>query len=292
MRYVHLRAFHHVCIHQGFSRAAAALCVSQPVLSEQVRKLENEYDVRLFDRRGKTITPTDAGRQLFEITRSYFEAETRAREFLSRHRALNAGTLRIGADNIDHLVDILRVFREQYPAIGVKVETGNSAFVIDRLQSRQVDVGCLCDSPIFAGDDYRRLLLNRSELVGFVNRSHPLARQSAVDLAELARHTVILREIGSRTRAMFEELALSREVEIPVSIEAQGREAVQTLVERGIGVGVIASKELHDDPRIVIVAIEDSDLELRECLICLSSRSKQKMIAAFFGVARQLLADT
>jgi len=73
MRYVQLRAFHYVAVHGGFSRAAEALHVTQPAISDQVRKLEAAYDIRLFDRQKKQISVTEEGKQLLDITHRLFE---------------------------------------------------------------------------------------------------------------------------------------------------------------------------------------------------------------------------
>ena len=78
MRYVQLRAFHHVAIHKGFSLAAEALHVTQPAISDQVRKLESEYDIKLFNRSKKQITLTPDGQALLDITHRLFEVEQRA----------------------------------------------------------------------------------------------------------------------------------------------------------------------------------------------------------------------
>ena len=91
MRYVQLRAFHHVAVHGGFSRAAEALGLTQPAISDQVRKLEAEYDIRLFDREKKQIRLTAAGRDLLEITNRLFEVEARALEYLSETQTLRSG---------------------------------------------------------------------------------------------------------------------------------------------------------------------------------------------------------
>ena len=80
MRHAQLRAFHNVAVHGGFSRAADAMNLTQPALSDQVRKLEAEYDVRLFDRTRKQIAITEAGTRLLEITRRLFEVAQRRAE--------------------------------------------------------------------------------------------------------------------------------------------------------------------------------------------------------------------
>jgi DNA-binding transcriptional LysR family regulator len=73
MRYVQLRAFHYVAICGGFSRAAEALFLTQPAISDQVRKLEEEYDILLFNRHKKQVTLTAPGERLLEITRRMFD---------------------------------------------------------------------------------------------------------------------------------------------------------------------------------------------------------------------------
>ena len=79
MRYVQLRAFHYVAIFGGFSRAAEQLFLTQPAISDQVRKLEEEYDILLFNRHKKQIEITPAGEKLLEITRRLFNSEEQAR---------------------------------------------------------------------------------------------------------------------------------------------------------------------------------------------------------------------
>ena len=83
MRYSQLRAFHFVALKGGFSRAAAAMHITQPGVSEQVRKLEQDYDVLLFNRERKVIALTQAGEQLFLLTKQFFEIEQHIDEYLS-----------------------------------------------------------------------------------------------------------------------------------------------------------------------------------------------------------------
>ena len=75
MRYVQLRAFHYVAICGGFSRAAEALSLTQPAISDQVHKLEESYDVLLFNRHKKQVTLTRSGEQLLEVRRDKRERE-------------------------------------------------------------------------------------------------------------------------------------------------------------------------------------------------------------------------
>src|SRR5215469_13403644 len=98
MSYANLRAFHAVASHGSFTRAARSLGVTQPTLSAQVKALEEDYGVALFDRRGRGIVATPLGEQLLEITRRMFVLEDEAGELLARAHDLTTGRLRVGAD--------------------------------------------------------------------------------------------------------------------------------------------------------------------------------------------------
>ncbi|HRX37047.1 MAG TPA: LysR family transcriptional regulator, partial [Aestuariivirga sp.] len=95
MRHAQLKAFHAVAVHGGFSRAAERLALTQPAISDHVRKLEETYGVQLFNRTPQGVTLTDMGRKLFAIAERQFEAETQAVELLSRARTLEEGQLTI-----------------------------------------------------------------------------------------------------------------------------------------------------------------------------------------------------
>src|SRR3546814_6007865 len=114
MRYVQLRAFHYVAITGGFSRAAEALCLTQPAISDQVRKLEEEYDVILFNRHKKQVSLTRSGQQLLEITRRLFDVEKQALELPTESRALRSESMRVVARSEEHTSELQSLMRRSY----------------------------------------------------------------------------------------------------------------------------------------------------------------------------------
>jgi len=289
VRYVQLRAFHYVAVHGGFSRAAEALFLTQPAVSDQVRKLEEEYDVLLFSRRHKRPSLTPAGEELFAITRKLFDCEAQAHDFLAENHALRSGKLRIVADSASHLVAALARFRAQYPDVSVSVSSGNSESVISRLRDYNADVGVLADVP--PGREFRALHLNSAPIVAVAPTSHPVAGRASLTLADLVGLPLILREKGSRTRLMLEEAIRRQGLALPPAIEVEGREAVRELVASGAGVGVVSSAEFMADDRCTRVAIEGEGLMMQEALVCLRARSGSKLIGAFFAAAEATLGD-
>lgn len=290
MRYVQLRAFHHVAVCGGFSRAAEMLFLTQPAISDQVRKLEEEYDVLLFNRHKKQVTPTVAGQQLLEITRRMFDTEQQALELLSESRALRAGTLRIVADAAHHLLHILGQFRQKYPGIQVSVRAGNTETVISSLYSYEADIGVLGEIP--TGRDFEVVNLNSTPIVAFVSIDHPLAQAKSLSLHELSLLPLVMRERGSKTRAKLEDLAAKEGLEFKPGIEAEGREAVREIVASGAGIGFVSAAEFGQDARLVQIPIAAPEMLMDEALICLKERSGGKLVRVFLDIARTMAATS
>lgn len=287
MRYVQLRAFHHVATCGGFSRAAEMLLLTQPAISDQVRKLEEEYDVQLFNRQRKQVVLTSAGEQLLQITRRLFDSEQQAMQLLSESRALQSGNLRIVADSAHHLLHILAAFRKRYPGVRISVRAGNTETVVNSLYNYEADLGVLGEMPTLT--NFTCDLLSSSPIIAFVSQSHDLAGVGEMTFAELAHHPLILRERGSKTRTKLEVAARSMGVELKPAIEAEGREAVREIVASGTGIGFVSLAEFGEDKRLVPIRLVPEDqMMMDEALICLRERRDSKLVRAFFEIARGL----
>ncbi len=283
MRYVQLRAFHHVAICGGFSRAAEQLYLTQPAISDQVRKLEEEYDVLLFNRHRRQVTLTPVGERLLDITRKLFDNEQQALELLSESRALRAGHLRIVADAANHLLGALGEFRRRHPGVRISLRAGNTESVIASLYSYEADIGVLGEIP--DGRDFEVVKLNSTPIIAFAAATHPAARQASLDFEELGRHPLVFREQGSKTRKKLEEGAEKAGVRLEPAIEAEGREAVREIVAAGVGIGFVSEAELALDSRLVPIPIDAPVMLMEEALICLRERSRGKLMRAFLDIA-------
>ncbi|MBZ9951679.1 MULTISPECIES: LysR substrate-binding domain-containing protein [unclassified Mesorhizobium] len=289
MRYVQLRAFHQVAISGGFSRAAEALFLTQPAISDQVRKLEEEYDVLLFNRNKKQVTLTHSGQKLLEITHRMFDTEQQALELLTESRALRSGTLRIVADAAHHLLHILGSFRARYPGVQVSLRAGNTETVISSLYSYDADIGVLGEVP--TGRDFEVLKLNSTPIIAFASVDHPLSGKKSLSLKQLAQESLVMRERGSKTRQKLEDLAAASKVELRPVIEAEGREAVREIVASGAGIGFVSAAEFGQDSRLAAIALDAPETLMDEALICLRERSGGKLVRAFLDMARSMSAD-
>lgn len=284
MRYTQLRAFHHVALAGGFSRAAGVLHLTQPAVSDQVRQLEEAYDILLFDRSRKQVRLTPAGEDLLRITLRMFEAEAEAAEFLSESRSLKSGHLRIMADAPHHVLGSLAAFRERYPGIRISLSSGNSDQVIAALRAYEADVGVMGGMPEVAG--VSGAVLSASPIVAFVARDSPLARQSELALHDLPNLPLVLREPGSRTRAKLLAASEAEGIALTPAVEAEGREAVREIVAAGGGVGFVSMAEFGADARLRPIPLRpEAGLMMEEAVVTLDQRREVRLIRAFLDLA-------
>lgn len=288
MRHSQLKAFHFVALLGGFSRAAEALHLTQPAISEQVRKLEQQHDILLFIRDRKQVQLTPAGDRLLVLTKQYFEVEQHMQDYLSETSAAIDGNLRIIADSAHHVTGILAAFRDRFPNVTVSIKVGNTGHILDQLRNYNAEIGIAgSTSP---GKDIEALDLGETEIIGFARKGLFGAGKGAVTIRELSKLPLVFRELGSKTREKLVQAANAQHISLTPVIQAEGREAVREVVASGAGIGFVSKAEFGHDDRLVPLAITGADLRMGERLVHLIQRRDVKVIRAFMDCAKTVLA--
>jgi aminoethylphosphonate catabolism LysR family transcriptional regulator len=281
-----LRAFHLVAEHGSFSAAARASGLSQPNLSSQVTALEEAYGVRLFDRRGRSVSQTETGRQLHGITGRLFAAQEEARALLAGEQALTRGHLRIAADSAHHVVPILAALRKRSQGLTFALSIDNSAVVLDRLLRHDADVAVMAKS--VSDPRLQTVRLRTDRVILFAPKSHALARRNRASLSSLAGRELVLRERGSITREVLEQAMAAAEIRPGAIIEVQTREGVREAVAAGFGIGAVFASELGEDRRFRPIMVTDADLSVAEYAVSLQERHRAALVRAFMEEATRL----
>lgn len=280
-----LRAFHLVAESGSFSAAARQSGLSQPNLSGQVTALEKAYGVRLFDRRGRSVRPTETGRQLHGVTTRLFAVQDEAQALLEGEQTLTRGHLRIAADSAHHVVPIMAALRKR-ASLTFALAIDNSAIVLERLLRHEADVAVMAKS--VSDPRLHALRLRTDRLVLFVPARHPLARRRSVPLATLRDQELVLRERGSITREVLEQAMAAADIRPSAIVEVQTREGVREAVAAGFGIGAVFASELGDDRRFRPVAVADADLDVAEYAVCLQERRRVALVRAFMEEAAKV----
>lgn len=278
-----LRAFEAAARAGGAGAGARALGVSQATVSFHVQRLENDYGVELFHRRGRRMELTPFGATLLEHARRLRSAEEDAAALLSAARSRYAGRLVVHAIGPYNVVPILRAFRVRYPRVSVSVGVGDSRSITARILDYQGDVGVVLDHEAHA--ELHCVRHRRQPLVVFAPAAHPLATRSGVTFADLEGQPFVIREEGSTTRRVFEGVLARRGVRIDVALEMGSREAVREAVAQGMGLGVVAEPAYVSDPRIVKLDLADAGMATHVELICRADRRQAPLVAAFLEAA-------
>jgi DNA-binding transcriptional LysR family regulator len=237
-----LEVFVAVAQAQSFRRAAERLHTSQPALSQHVKELEDELDVRLLDRLRRHVHLTDAGRLLLDHAQRVFTTLGSAREVISELKGLQRGSLLIGASTtpgIYVLPRVIGVFQQRHPSITVKFRIANSRVIEERIRANELDLGVVGGHGLTPGEECLAAGLV-DELVLIVWPGHPWARRREVRPAELDSVPLLFREDGSATRQVTERALQGARVAFRLAMELDHTEAIKQAVMAQLGVAFVS----------------------------------------------------
>ncbi|MGH8315378.1 MAG: LysR family transcriptional regulator [Steroidobacterales bacterium] len=291
-----LQAFQAVARHRSFTKAADALCMTQPAVTFQIRQLEDHFQTRLFDRANGRITLTPAGVVALDFAERILalsaELDTRVKELTGRE----VGPLLIGASTTIAeflLPRIVGEFKSRHPGIVPQLIVANSEAVQSRVAERSLDLGFI------EGDSHLRTLVTDvccdDELQVVCAPSHPLARHQSLALQALIEHPYISRELGSGTREVIDhhlqKAGLAPE-SLQVIMEASSPEALKGLVATGLGFAIMSRATAEKEMRLGdLVQIPLAPPLIRHLSVVYpKERIHSKVVNDFVAFAKERLA--
>ena len=227
----------------SFRAAAETLRLSQPALSQHVAELERELGARLFDRLGRRVALTEAGRILEDHAQRIFATLTSALETVAEVGGLKRGSLLIGASTTPGIYVLPRLaaaFQELYPGIMLRVRIANSAAIEEQIRANELDLGVVGGHGVRPGEECLSAGLS-DELVLVVPPGHAWAKRREIGVELLAAERLLIREEGSATRQVTEralELAGARS---GPTMELGHTEAIKQAVMAGLGVAFLST---------------------------------------------------
>lgn len=246
----HLRTFLAVWRHRNFTRAAEEIFLTQPAVSRQVRQLEEDLGVRLFEQIGKSLHLTDAGKTLAVEAEKLLGAMERTAEAVRSHRSAERGSLRIGASTTPGfylLPDLLGRFHRRFPKVALHYTVENSLKIEQKIVRNELDWGFV--GAHLSNEDLELRPFVEDEIVCFTNPSHRLAKARHIAPSSLEEEMWVIREKGSATRRIFEDWLASRKGVIRKTIELGCPETCKALVRAGIGISFMSIHGLQSEIR-------------------------------------------
>jgi DNA-binding transcriptional LysR family regulator len=272
----------------SFSRAAEALFLTQPTVSEHVRALEDELGVQLLDRLGRGAQPTPAGRLLLDYAARMLALGRAARQAIDRYQGRVSGVLVVGGSTIPGeyvLPALVGAFRSKRPEVSVSLLIGDSRDVSRWVEEGRVEVGVTGARP--SARSLHAEALMSDELVIVAPAEHPWADKKSVSLDDVRAEPLVVRERGSGSREALERALDEAGLDLGgfrVVGEMGSTQAIKQAIRAGVGVSIISRRAVEDECRarqLVALPIRDLKVERAFWLVTHRDRTRSPLAQAF-----------
>jgi LysR family transcriptional regulator, nitrogen assimilation regulatory protein len=248
MQLFQLRTLIHVAELGSLSKAADRLHIAQPALSRQIRLLEEELGVRLFDRHGRGMTLTDLGQDVLRHARRVMAELEEIRVLTGDENAPLRGHVSIGmpptvADILSE--PLVAVFREAHPESTLRIVSAYSSYLLDWMLRGEIDAAILYDPKSARTLRVQPLLDEELFLIGPPGAS--LMQDVPVDYGDLDGVRLLLPSNGHGLRVILEKCANERGFSLNVPVEADSYSTLKRLVRGGHGFTILPKGPIHRD---------------------------------------------
>ena len=261
--------------------AAESLHLTQPAVSMQLRQLEEQLDLALFETVGRRLQITEPGKELVrlavELLARLDDLEQTARSL----RGVGSGRVRLGVVSTAKYFAprLLAQFVKLHPGLEFKLTIHNRAEIIDQLQSYAIDLGIMGQPP--EGLHFEGTPFAPNPLVAIAAPSHPLSLRRGLQPQDLADQPFVVREPGSGTRSAMDRFLADHDVKFRTVMEADSNETIKQAVMAGIGLGFVSLHTVRPELAAGRIAVLDVlGLPLRRQWYVVHSRQRRLTPAA------------
>lgn len=289
MNFLQIRAFHMTVQEGGVGRAANAMNVSQPTVSQHIKDLEARSNVKLFQRVGNRLVLTDAGRELLTVTSKLMAASEDVDRMLDRQHFPATGKLSLVSDSPRLAALATQDMLGRRPDLNITLRLSTMPEIVAGVEDGTIDAGISVDPPL--GDATLLILPIRSDhLCAALAQDHPLAGADSISLHQLARETLVFRDKRSRTRVLAERAMAFEQLEPRRVMDFGSREIIREAVAHGIGVAIFCALDCMPDSRVRYLPIEAGKMKLSfiEHAIVRRDRKQLPEIALFLEIVKLL----
>lgn len=257
-----LKAFVAVAEHRSFSAAAEQLHITQPAISKRIHLLEQQLDSLLFDRIGRQVSLTEAGRVLLPHAQSILDAMRMAKQAVADLSGEIRGHLKLVTSHhigLHRLPQILREYTERFPAVDVDIRFLDSAEAFIAVQRGDFDLGIITE--VENQDTLVRSQTIWVDEMHFVSaKPHPLSQLVTVSLHDLSAYPALLPERRFFTTQLVEALFIRQGLDLKINLSTNFLETIKALISAGYAWGVLPNSMLQDGT-LTILPVHNQETE-------------------------------
>jgi len=265
---------------KSFTRAADAVLLSQPTVSEHIRLLEEALGEKLLDRLGRQVLPTPAGDILYRYARQITQLRDEALQALADYSGNPSGRLLIGASTIPGayiLPTLIERFKTLNPATQLTLKISGTGTICQELANGEIELAIIGAPSKDQGLECRDIFSD--ELVLAVYPEHPLASRGSITLDELSAVPFLLREEGSGTRSVTFETLRDRGFDpskLDVVAEMGSTEAIRQGIKARLGISILSTLAIREDLQNgTLVRIPIHDVRMVRPLYLVQRKNRQ-----------------
>ncbi len=279
-----LKLFESVSRLGSYTRAAEELHLTQPAVSIQIKRLENQAGLPLFEKLGKKIFPTSAGKAMYDASLDILKRVEDLSNTIEDLQGVVKGSLQVSVVTTAKyfLPNLLGVFLQQYPEVVPKLKFTNRARVIDRVLNNDDDFVIMGQPPEHQDFEAYPFLNN---ILGIIAPAgHPLANKKNISLSEIVAQRFLIRETGSGTRIVFEQLLEKNGIQVEPYMELGSSEALKQAVMVGLGIAIVSLHSVQLELKVnklTVLDVEGLPLKRRWYAVHLKGR-KLSLVARTF----------
>jgi DNA-binding transcriptional LysR family regulator len=282
----HLRVFASVFKHKSFSKAADELRLSQPTVSDHIKSLEEALNCKLFDRLSRKIIPTKEAGLLIGRAQDIIEKVEGINDLLGEFRKDLTGNLVIGASTIPATYILPRItasYNKGHPGVFFEIVISDSRGIIEKVGGHDLLVGVV--GARLDSDQVHYSPFLEDELIAIAGPS--FAKKGSMDLSDIARLPMVMREQGSGTRREFEKILVKEGID-PEQLSIVGllgsTEAIKQAVKEGMGISIISRRAVRDELKcgmIREIRIKDAGMKRRFFVVTHKKRTLPHIYKVF-----------
>ncbi len=279
-----LKLFEAVTRLSSYTGAAKELFLTQPAVSIQIKRLEEQAGLPLLEQVGKKTFPTAAGKEMYAASVDILSRVEALKNSIEELEGTVKGNLQVSVVTTAKyfLPKLLGSFLQQYPEVEPKLKFTNRARILDRLMNNDDDFVVMGQVP---EDEYLEAYPFLNNIIGIIApANHPLANKKNIPIEELVNQRFINREIGSGTRSVFDQLLKQHGLDIEPYMELGSSEALKQAVMAGLGIAALSIHSVQlelEVNKLTILDVEGFPLKRRWYAVHLKGR-KLSLVARTF----------
>ncbi len=253
MELIQLLSFYQIVKTGSFSQASKNVARSPSAVSHQIKNLEEDFNVKLFERLGKRVTLTEEGRILFEVISTFFnDLENLKRVYADMHDGRHGKlTLAVSRNLMTYrFADVIRLFIDQFPGIKYKLFTrSNTSRMQEMILNGEVDFGIGMKDQLIS-PKMNFLPWKAFDRVLMADKKHPLCRKKTIAMADIARYPLVLTRLGG-TKKVLEEAFARDNLSCEIVMEVDSPDIIKKFLKNSASVSIFSS-----------IAVTEEDKEL------------------------------